>query len=832
MNNSKISFIYCVNDERQYAESAKSIDSLLVPEGFIIDKLAIAEAESIAGGYNYAMNHSDAKYKVYLHQDTLIINKNFIFDILALFQIYPKLGLLGMVGADTLPTNGIWWEARQKFGKVYESHTGTMELLAFEEVQSDYVQVAGIDGFMMITQYDLPWREDLLKGWHFYDLSQSAEFMKAGYEVGVPKQEDPWCIHDCGVIDVRNGFDDNRVIFLEEYSKQLFPLVSVMIPTYNRPRYFELALKSVLEQTYKNIEIIVCDDSTNDETQQLIQSYLQTYKHIRYYKNEQNLGPVQNDLKCMELAKGEYVNFLMDDDLFHSQKIERMMNYFLDYSDMNVSLVTSHRQLIDAHGNFLQDIRSTSKLFNENTIIDGYEFGSFMLRSVPFNYIGEPTTALFRKRDLEEPFGTFLGREYGCNVDMAAWIKLLSKGNIVYIAESLSYFRIHGEQQQHSEKMLVAGLLDYAHQILKAPQLGFFSNEAHYVQAIGNCLKYMSEIVNGISEEYRRNSDFRQIAFFQQLLTQKLQELLNKQPLVSVLIPAYNRPHYLELALQSVLNQTYKNIEIIVCDDSTNDEVQQMIQPYLETAANRIRYYKNESTLGLVMNFRKCFELSNGEYINYLLDDDLFHVNKIEKMMWYFLNDKQKEISLVTSYRQRIDVMGNELPDIEETKKIFVQDTMVDGIKFGEFICKKLMNVIGEPTTVLFRKESLKEPFGVFGGRQYKNNVDLASWMSLLSVGRMVYVSDALSYLRDHAEQVSKTAKASIEGYIDFAHQILEVPSHGFFKELQEEYKVAVESCLYHLKYAIGANKDNSQDYKDLMLNYLAVENKWFSLFG
>ncbi|WP_142310588.1 glycosyltransferase family 2 protein, partial [Bacillus wiedmannii] len=52
-------------------------------------------------------------------------------------------------------------------------------------------------------------------------------------------------------------------------------------------------------------------------------------------------------------------------------------------------------------------------------------------------------------------------------------------------------------------------------------------------------------------------------------------------PKVSILIPAYNKPHYLELALKSALNQTYENIEIIISDDSTNGEVQAMIQPYL-----------------------------------------------------------------------------------------------------------------------------------------------------------------------------------------------------------------------------------------------------------
>ncbi|ENL4424233.1 TPA: glycosyltransferase family 2 protein, partial [Bacillus cereus] len=63
------------------------------------------------------------------------------------------------------------------------------------------------------------------------------------------------------------------------------PLVSVLIPTYNRPHYFEKALCSVLEQTYPNIEIIIGDDSTNDETEKVLQKYLYDHSNIIYIKN-------------------------------------------------------------------------------------------------------------------------------------------------------------------------------------------------------------------------------------------------------------------------------------------------------------------------------------------------------------------------------------------------------------------------------------------------------------------------------------------------------------------------------------------------------------------
>ena len=82
------------------------------------------------------------------------------------------------------------------------------------------------------------------------------------------------------------------------------------------------------------------------------------------------------------------------------------------------------------------------------------------------NYIGEPTTVLFRKNDLQEPYGIFDKRRYLCNVDIASWLSLLSKGKAVYIAETLSYFRLHPDQQLNESNKMMDGLEDFSHSIL------------------------------------------------------------------------------------------------------------------------------------------------------------------------------------------------------------------------------------------------------------------------------------------------------------------------------------------------------------------------------
>ncbi len=88
--------------------------------------------------------------------------------------------------------------------------------------------------------------------------------------------------------------------------EQSLPLVSILIPMYNRPQYFQMAWQSAINQTYKHFEIVIADDSTNDETMTMIQPYLSQYPFIRYYKNDHNLGQFDNDLQLMNLANGVY----------------------------------------------------------------------------------------------------------------------------------------------------------------------------------------------------------------------------------------------------------------------------------------------------------------------------------------------------------------------------------------------------------------------------------------------------------------------------------------------------------------------------------------------
>ncbi len=221
-----VCFITCVNDEEWYKESLLYLKHLNRPGGMAVEYVGVRGAVSMAVGYNEAMYRSNAKYKVYLHQDTLIVNRRFIEDILSIFSD-DSIGLLGVIGCRSLPNSGIWWDGLRRYGRVL--HACEAESVVdseLKEPEGAYVDCEAVDGLLLATQYDIPWREDLFTGWHFYDVSQCREFQRRGYRVVVPNQTtDFWCIHCPVEKPLAPEYKQYQKIFLREYGAELCPEV-------------------------------------------------------------------------------------------------------------------------------------------------------------------------------------------------------------------------------------------------------------------------------------------------------------------------------------------------------------------------------------------------------------------------------------------------------------------------------------------------------------------------------------------------------------------------------------------------------------------------------
>ena len=217
MAENKVAFISCVNNEDEYAECKKYIERLAVPNGYDVEIIPIRNAKSMAAGYNRAMELSNAKYKIYLHQDVFIINTDFIRDIIECFEQNKNIGLLGCIGTTELDENAMalsdW-----NIGVLLSNDVRRLWSLWDYEVWGDKTARAdALDGLLIATQYDVKWRDDLFDGWDFYDISQCMEFHRTGYQTVVPYQNNPWCYHDNTPCKMKN-YDLYRARFCKEYT--------------------------------------------------------------------------------------------------------------------------------------------------------------------------------------------------------------------------------------------------------------------------------------------------------------------------------------------------------------------------------------------------------------------------------------------------------------------------------------------------------------------------------------------------------------------------------------------------------------------------------------
>lgn len=221
MNQNKIAFIICTNNQLYFNECQYYIHNLILPEGMELDVIGITEVPSMCAGYNAGMQSSDAKYKVYLHQDVFIREPKFIIYLLERFQKDKQIGMIGMIGGNGMPKTGVTYRA-WNVGKV-DCRDPDMAYYMYgaKDMKKEDTIVEAVDGLLIATQYDIPWREDLFTHFDFYDVSQSFEMRRAGYKVLVPYQEAPWVIHDSSFAKL-TYYDEARKICLKEYQEYLY----------------------------------------------------------------------------------------------------------------------------------------------------------------------------------------------------------------------------------------------------------------------------------------------------------------------------------------------------------------------------------------------------------------------------------------------------------------------------------------------------------------------------------------------------------------------------------------------------------------------------------
>lgn len=211
-----------------------------------------------------------------------------------------------------------------------------------------------------------------------------------------------------------------------------YPKLSIVVPTYNRRDYLQECLDSIIMQNYLNLEIIITDDNSTDDTQEVCKKYIQHYPYIKYVKNEKYpKGPNGNKNNGLDHCSGELIGIFDDDDTLNEGAFEVMISKIMDgYSVVmgNCKIVSNRKD----NGSF------AGHGLNESGVV---EYKKFLCGEIAGEY-----WTIF-KRDLlgSKRFDTDL---YGGEGTL--WREILKNANIYYIHKAVRNYRIHETSVTHN----------------------------------------------------------------------------------------------------------------------------------------------------------------------------------------------------------------------------------------------------------------------------------------------------------------------------------------------------------------------------------------------
>ncbi|MCL1948037.1 MAG: glycosyltransferase, partial [Chitinivibrionia bacterium] len=460
--------------------------------------------------------------------------------------------------------------------------------------------------------------------------------------------------------------------------QKILRLISVILPVYNVEEYLRQCLDSIVNQTYKNIEIICVNDASTDNSLSILNEYAQIDKRIIVIDKKVNEGVEQARKTALEHSKGKYIIMVDSDDWLELNMLEIMYkNAFAQNCDM-VSC------------GYFQEYCGTTKSikapnFPQNKIgrimaicfgeLDDIETGTRIKEFKP------PYIAVWNKLIKREIYEKVVFSKYGYSGDdfVSCQTSYYSE-KICSVSQNLYHYRIRensittslGHGVEKNMRIYNESKSNYAHIIkfcqekfkedfrfleynFKVKQVGIETinpNKSVVIQeiellseflrespkeAIKEAQNYIAERVE-LNLEKIKNTDEEYFSFAFKDILKYMQNAIKTETLkktnidkISVIIPAYNVEKYLRQCLESIINQTYENIEIICVNDASTDNTLSIFNEYAQKD-KRIIVIDKKVNEGVEQARKTALERSTGKYVIMVDSDDYAELTMLEKM--------------------------------------------------------------------------------------------------------------------------------------------------------------------------------------------------------
>jgi len=246
-------------------------------------------------------------------------------------------------------------------------------------------------------------------------------------------------------------------------------LVSVCIPCYNSANFIAETLQSVIHQTYNDLEIIITDGGSTDNTREIVQGF--SDPRIKYHRYEENYGIEYNWNKALSLANGKYIKLVCDDDILYPDCVQIQVEILENPDYEGVVLVTGNKYIINEQGKVLFTRSFPGKkgyLEGKHAVRKSLKYGT--------NIIGEPAAGLFRRNILDKTGLSNAENLYLLDLDF--WSRVLLEGDLFVVDKVLYGFRISSQSLSADLGLKQISLFNaFADRIYHDTRFGFTSCE-------------------------------------------------------------------------------------------------------------------------------------------------------------------------------------------------------------------------------------------------------------------------------------------------------------------------------------------------------------------
>lgn len=494
-------------------------------------------------------------------------------------------------------------------------------------------------------------------------------------------------------------------------------LFSIVIPTYNRASYIVRTINSILSQSYQNFEIIIVDDGSTDNTGEIVNS-VKTEK-IKYFKITNSERGAARNFGTLH-STGDYVTFLDSDDILLPNYFSNAAESILKYK--NPPFLHLGYEIVNPDDSLLFHVNDL-----KNDDID------FLVKGNLLSCMG-----CFMRADISRKFLFNEDRKLAGSEDWELWFRVLANLGIKTDNRISARMHNHFDRSVYSgaqEKKLVTRMdlvMKYAFEDEKVrehfekhlPKIKSYATSyiaLHLAlngdnkSSIRHTFNFLKNYPLGIftkrflainkhillnffrwnnNNESAVNTAIQTLSSADNISHRAAVKLETAEPLVSIIIPCYNAEKFIAATLKSALNQSYRNLEILILNDGSTDATEKIIREYSDS---RITYISKNNT-GVSDTRNIGLQHSKGDYVLFLDADDIISETFIEQ----HVNCLQKNIHL--GFTSSKVIMINEEGALMPSKTL--QGTSSNIL---EDVLSYKSNIITSPSNYLFRKSILVE---------------------------------------------------------------------------------------------------------------------------